>query len=201
MTRETPPHPWAETPALDEVGVHVGPDRDAIGLFDAPTTGTASGEHTAGPASGPDRVDGPRRTAILAWIAAQPPPTEPATDGAPCEPLKRLVADEPLDPLPALDGVPPRPKEPRRPADREHVRLAPEAEDTATQIEGIEIREAAHDRTAETPREPTGSSTPGGPAPGGAPAATTRAGTFGVPARVIAVVAVLAAAWLLWRAA
>jgi hypothetical protein len=122
--------------ATDEVRVPVGPDRDNLGLFDWQTSeGTVTGERTAGPPGGADAPQGDqRRTAVLAWIAAHthPEPSTPAATG-PCEPLKRLIADEPLDPLPALDGVP-RPR--ARPAPQEP--LAPEREDTATQIQGFE---------------------------------------------------------------
>ncbi len=152
---------WIESQALDEVGVAVGPDRDAIGLFDAPTTGTATGEHTEGPPSGPDRGGEQRRTAVLAWIAAQPPPdAAPAAEGVPCTALKRLIADEPLDPLPALDGVPPRGREPARRAGRDPAELAPEREDTATQIEGFEAmleRRGDPDTSEEVPRRAGGS--------------------------------------------
>lgn len=135
---------WLDTPALDEVGVPVGPDRgDALGLFDSPTT-ASTGEHTEGPnpgAEGDDReAGGQRRTAVLAWIAAQaahtPPPAE---GGVPCEPLKRLIADEPLDPLPALDGLP-KPRASALPGVAPLIGAAPRAperEDTATQIEGF----------------------------------------------------------------
>lgn len=140
----SPTDPGRPPPAEghDEIGVAVGPDRDGYGLFDAPTTGTATraAEPTEGPPRGPDHATDTRRTAVLAWIAARPPapagptPSRPGADGVPCAPLKRLIADEPLDPLPPLDGVPLRP----RPAARAAARaLAPEREDTATQIEGF----------------------------------------------------------------
>jgi hypothetical protein len=48
----------------------------------------------------------------LAGVVAQAPrKTLEKLHGAP---LKRLIADEPLDPLPALDGAPPRPRTPAR---------------------------------------------------------------------------------------
>ncbi|MDP2308131.1 MAG: hypothetical protein Q8P18_19075 [Pseudomonadota bacterium] len=133
---------WLDTPALDEVGVVVGPDRgDALGLFDSPTS-AATGEHTEGAPSGFDRAGEQRRTSVLAWIAAEeghalaPPQGDEPVQGPPCQPLKRLVADEPLDPLPALEGVP-RPR-PTALASAPRRELAPEREDTATQIEGLE---------------------------------------------------------------
>lgn len=137
---------WLETLALDEVGVAVGPDRgDGLGLFDSPITAN-TGEHTEGATAGPERVGEQRRTAVLAWIAAQAADLDvPAEPGAPCEALKRLVADEPLDPLPALDGVP-RHLDTRVPA---RAPAPPEREDTVTQIEGFEARvEGLEDREA-----------------------------------------------------
>jgi hypothetical protein len=173
VSRDAPP----EAPH-DEVGVAVGPDRDGLGLFDAPITGTATGEHTEGGPLGAEPAGGQARTAVLAWIAALAPPTTALTgDGTPCAPLKRLIADEPLDPLPALDGAPPRPRTPaRRAAPPADAVLAPEREDTATQIEGfgamLERRAARDDGTAAhgiDPGEPTDSARVSPPAPTRAP--------------------------------
>ncbi|MES2645007.1 MAG: hypothetical protein V4850_36310 [Myxococcota bacterium] len=198
---------WLDTPALDEVGVVVGPDRgDALGLFDSPTS-ASTGEHTEGAPSGPDHVGEQRRTSVLAWIAAQeahthapidayalgdphaqgePPPEGSPVQGAPCEPLKRLVADEPLDPLPALEGVP----RPRPPSTEPRRELLPEREDTATQIEGFEgmiMRRHEGDSTA--PVSPP-------PAPGTSPPATPAPRLVLLVALAVAVVAwVLQAAW------
>lgn len=151
---------WLDTPALDEVGVLVGPDRsDALGLFDSPGS-AATGEHTEGASSASDRVGEQRRTSVLAWIAAQEsqpqdPDEEAPAQRAPCEPLKRLVADEPLDPLPALEGVP-RPRAPAAGTLRRE--LAPEREDTATHIEGFEsmlVRRDEADATVEVGAAPS----------------------------------------------
>ncbi|MDP2315027.1 MAG: hypothetical protein Q8P41_19155 [Pseudomonadota bacterium] len=190
---------WLDTPltsregAHDEVGVVVGPDRgDALGLFDSPTT-ASTGEHTEGPSSGPERVGEQRRTAVLAWIAAAQEPlvAAPVEPGAPCEPLKRLVADEPLDPLPALDGVP-RAKphgEPRRALAPE---LASEREDTATQIEGFE---AMVERRGDG--EPTASDLPAPtPAPIPAPVARTPPSPRGL---LLVALVVVGLAWVLLR--
>lgn len=202
---------WLDTPALDEVGVLVGPDRgDALGLFDSPTS-ASTGEHTEGADSpGPDRVGEQRRTSVLAWIAAQEDhadepidgdtPAEGATDdagpvqGVPCERLKRLVADEPLDPLPALEGVPrPRPgtaAEPRR-------ELAPEREDTATQIAGFGEMIARHHTGEAT--SPEGAATPD--VPGAlAPATPTSPGTPAPRLFLLVALAVAVAAWVLQAA-
>lgn len=174
-----PPDDREETAAtLDEVGVAMGPDHDGLGLFDAPTTGTATGEHTAG-AHREERVqEGARRTAVLAWIAAELPPLDPVADGPPCTALKRLIADEPLDPLPALDGVPPRPRGPARVARAQPLGLGAEREDTATQIEGFE---AMLDRRGEHGANPQDPDTAETPRPAGAGDAPTQAS----PARVI----------------
>ena len=211
--------------AHDEIGIPAGPDGDARGLFDAPFTGTATGERTAGAPSEPDRPSEQRRTAVLAWIAAEGLPATPAGPGepTPCAPLKRLIADEPLDPLPALDGVPARVRAPRtRP--RDAGALASEREDTATQIEGLEARldrRAAEEAppSAGAPSgetDPTGAPPPSGPPdatagpgpdapPGGAaptadaarPAAERRRGGPSPLPRAVAIVLVLAAAALL----
>lgn len=128
-----------ESPAFDEIGVQVGPERDGGGLFDPPTTEgtdrTATRERTDVHGSAETEGGPPRRTAVLAWIAATSPPTSPVESAGPCEPLKRRIADEPLDMLPALEGLGPG----RAPA-------AQEREDTATQIEGFEV---AIERNAE----------------------------------------------------
>jgi hypothetical protein len=125
-----PAEPWPDAHALDEVELAVGPDRDALGIFDAPTTGTATGEHTHGSASEPEQGGEPRRTAVLAWIAAQDLSGAPAVGQQPCAALKRLIADEPLDVVPALDGTEHR--------DPPALPAGGEPEDTATQILGFE---------------------------------------------------------------
>jgi hypothetical protein len=160
---DAPPDPlevvWPDTPALDEVGVVVGPDRgDALGLFDSPTT-ASTGEHTEGPSPSAEDdgrlAGGQRRTAVLAWIAAQAADAPaPAEGGVPCEPLKRLIADEPLDPLPALDGLP-KPRPAALPGATPRATLAPEREDTATQIEGFEAMVDRRGRTGPDAAEPT----------------------------------------------
>lgn len=159
-------------PAHDEIGIAVGPDGDVRGLFDAPFTGTATGEHTADVAYAPERPGEQRRTAVLAWIAAETLARNAETgDGAPCEPLKRLIADEPLDPLPALDGVPLQARAAPRAA-REPRALAPEREDTATQIESFEGRVA---RRGEARGDTLGGGAAGGSGAAGAAAPDGRA--------------------------
>jgi hypothetical protein len=133
--------------AIDEVGVAVGPDEQGIGLFDVVRTESSLTGEPTGVAAAASRSE-QRRTQILAWIAAQPPPAaDPATGGEPCAALKRLVADEPLDPIPALDGGPrrpvlapaPKPPEPEatspEPTGPEVTVPRIEPEDTATAVE------------------------------------------------------------------
>lgn len=130
---EPPPTPLPpiEEPsgAVDEIGVQIGPDEGGGGLFErsaSEVTGTS--ETTAGQAV--SVPVGRRRTAILAWIAADLPepgmsesaeatrprvdvpwggaPAGPSPDegeGAPCEALRRRILEEALDPLPAIDAV------------------------------------------------------------------------------------------------
>lgn len=131
--RPTEPLPPLEEPsgAVDEIGVQIGPDEGGGGLFErsaSEVTGTS--ETTAGQA-----VSVPvarRRTAILAWIAADLPEpglsesaeaTRPRVDvpwtdtvegpapedgeGVPCEALRRRILEEALDPLPAIDAADP----------------------------------------------------------------------------------------------
>ena len=137
-----PSDPEVESPTFDEIGVHVGPDRDGAGLFDPPTTegtdNTATHEHTDVHGSSESDAGTPRRMAVLAWIAANPAPSLEPTVSEPCEPLKRRIADEPLDMVPALEGLPAHAVAPQ----------APEREDTATRIEGFE---AVIDRHVEAP--------------------------------------------------
>ena len=140
MTR---PRIEPESQSLDEVDLPVGPDRDALGLFDAPTTGTSTGEHTHGSSVEPERGGGQRRTAVLAWIAAQDLDGPAPEDPAPCAAVKRLIADEPLDVVPALDGTPERAAAP-------HSAVEGEREDTATQILGFDALVARADRDAPT---------------------------------------------------
>jgi hypothetical protein len=99
---------------------------------------------------------------VLAWIAAEGLGEERSADvtavPAPCEPLKRLIADEPLDPVPALDGGPqvlastrarlPWRAEPRRLSESEH-------EDTATQITAIPGFALTDPRAGTDPRDGT----------------------------------------------
>ena len=132
---------YVDTAVTDEVGVEVGPDRDHGGLFDVShSSGNLTGERTGHSDAAPDAHPEQRRTAVLAWIAAAPDASL-AEDGpaSPCEPLKRLIADEPLDPLPALDGGPLPPAPPASSlAPRE-----PEPEITATQIQGFDLPEVS----------------------------------------------------------
>lgn len=129
-------------PATDEIGVSVGPDADAGGLFDLPAEATATGEPT-GEATGADPTGaslGQRRTAALAWIAAPVDDGPPAPEsGPPCAAVKRAIADEPLDPLPALDGVAWRTAPDKSPAITTPapapLARRPERENTATQID------------------------------------------------------------------
>lgn len=100
---------------LDEVGITFGPDEVTGGLFDSSSPDTTTGERTAttrGPVGTP-----PRRTAVLAWIAADLPEEEAPPSPGPhdttsalpagttaLDALKRLLLEAPLDPLPALDS-------------------------------------------------------------------------------------------------
>ncbi|MFZ5481400.1 MAG: hypothetical protein ACOZNI_31860, partial [Myxococcota bacterium] len=129
----------------DAVGVAVGPaGEDGIGLFDVVHTDRSLTGEPTGVSHATPRPE-QRRTQILAWIASQPAPeVDPAAVAEPCAALKRLVADEPLDPIPALDGGPrrpaiapaPPPPKPVEPSPEETVpRLEPEREDTATAVE------------------------------------------------------------------
>lgn len=179
-----------DPPALDEVEVQMGPDRDSSGIFDPPgnTDGTVTGERTGSEGGGGGARPEQRRTAVLAWIAADADDHGAPLSGAPCEPLKRLLADEPPDPLPALDAGPapdaPAPEAPapdapapEAPAPREWT----EPEDTATQIEGV---------PAMAPSAP--------PAAPPAPAAANEIGSPH-PLLLIAVLVLAIAVWALLR--
>jgi hypothetical protein len=227
---------WLEGPGTDEVDLAVGPDRDGWGIFDPPgAEGTVTGDSTAegtaeqtGDRTGDSRSDGEpgrprgrggggeqRRTAVLAWIVANEAgagPGAPSARVVPCEPLKRLIADEPLDPLPALDGVPPPRARPPGAAGRPD--LAPEREDTATQIQGFAplAGDAPGDATDGRPRsagdtdpdadpdaDPEGTAAPPAGADRGGPSAPARGG---VTPRGLLLAALAAAiiAWLLHSA-
>jgi hypothetical protein len=101
----------AEESAADEVAFDLGPDPAEPGLLDSwhsssLSLGTETREWTMA-GEGPER-----RRALVARLVS-PPETPPDPDrfagveGIPCESIKRLVADEPLDPLPLPDGISP----------------------------------------------------------------------------------------------
>lgn len=122
-----------EEDALDEVGVRAGPDDDSAGIFDLPGRDrTGTGERT-GHHSDEAAID-QQRTAVLAWVAAALGPLPAVPDTGPCGPLKRKIADAPLDPVPALDGVGLTP--PRRIADSV-LRVELGREDTAPTAPGL----------------------------------------------------------------
>ena len=110
-----------EVASFDEVGMALGPEGEKGGLFEpSRSEDSETREKTGQSAAGAGQAQ--RRTAVLAWVAAE---TEVALADdsrafAPSVALKRLVADEPLDPLPPLSErgwtpTPPPPVEPPTP--------------------------------------------------------------------------------------
>lgn len=127
------------SPALDEVGVPVGPDRDAGGLFDVEVDRSVTGERT-GVATEEAGIE-QQRTALLTWIAASlANPPAAASHAGPCPALKSRIADEPPDGLPALAAPAASPRATARalrPAPTTPVADRAEIDDTATAIDTV----------------------------------------------------------------
>jgi len=142
--------PFRPAGAFDEVGPDLGPDRYGRGLLDRWATGNSlSGAHTGAieftrPGDEDERV--PSAAALLTRLVAPPDrPPDPhrfaAVEGTPCEEIKALVADEPIQPLPlpsstrrrSLPGLEPEdePEEPTRP-----TAIAEEVSETALRVVG-----------------------------------------------------------------
>jgi hypothetical protein len=187
---------------LDEVGITFGPDEVTGGLFDSSSPDTTTGERTAttrGPVGTP-----PRRTAVLAWIAADLP-EEDAQGAVPgsaaaLDTLKRLLLDAPLDPLPALDSPGLATPGRRDPASRPEIwddpsgtqprpftLPAPEDLDRPTEpgLEPVEPRATASRATA--PAEPGVHALAAGPMLAPAPTDPFSAGLTALTALIVAV--------------
>ncbi len=127
------------SPALDEVGVPVGPDRDVAGLFDHEVDHSVTGERT-GVATEEAGIE-QQRTALLTWLAASlTSPPQAAGDAGPCPALKARIADEPPDGLPALAAPAASPRNTARAlrhAPAAPVAERPEADDTATAVDTV----------------------------------------------------------------
>ncbi len=134
--------------SLDEVGIQVGPDRDAAGLFDVEVDRSVTGEQTG--IATEEATAEQQRTAALTWISSSiEEGTGAPESAAPCPPLKARIADEPPDALPslaapaggtagvhrALRAAPPFQAPPR-----------PESDDTATQVDAL--RNGGEERTS-----------------------------------------------------
>ncbi len=101
----------AEEQAADEVSFDLGPDPAEPGLLDSWHSSSLS--HWTETREWTMAGEGPERRRALVARLVSPPETSPDPDrfagveGIPCESIKRLVADEPLDPLPLPDGISP----------------------------------------------------------------------------------------------
>lgn len=116
---------------VDEVGVRFGPEDHGAGLFDA-REATGTGDATGAFSEEAERDQ--QRTAVLAWIAATLGPLPAWPDTTACTPLKRLIADAPLDALPALDAVGASAGQAARPIYAPVLRAR--GDDTATVVDG-----------------------------------------------------------------
>lgn len=144
--------PFRAAGAFDEVGLDVGPDRYGRGLLDRWATGNSlSGAHTGAIEWTRPKDDAdehvPSSGALLTRLVSPPEhPPDPArfdaVEGQPCEEIKALIANEPLEPLP-LPGASRRrplptpmmpsedPDEPTRP-----TAIAEEVSETALRMVG-----------------------------------------------------------------
>jgi len=97
--------------AADEVVYDLGPDPAEPGLLDSWHSSSLS--HWTETREWTMAGEGPERRRALVARLVSPPETPPDPDrfakveGMPCASIKRLVADEPLDPLPLPDGISP----------------------------------------------------------------------------------------------
>ncbi|MEE2751819.1 MAG: hypothetical protein VX519_10345, partial [Myxococcota bacterium] len=113
--------------AADEVTYDIGPDPVEPGLldqWDVHSSSHATETRECTMAGVGDRED--RNRSMVARLVSPPlPPPDPyrfdGVVGTACEPLKRLLADEPFDPLPLTDGIRPDLPPELAPEEREEV--------------------------------------------------------------------------------
>ncbi|MBM4364784.1 MAG: hypothetical protein FJ102_01105 [Deltaproteobacteria bacterium] len=137
------------SPPLDEIGVPMGPDRDAGGLFDVETDSSVTGERT-GVATEEAGIE-QQRTALLTWIASSlASPAADVGDAGPCPGLKARIADEPPDGLPALAAPATSPRSTARALRAAPAAPAgerPEVDDTATAVGAVSRASSGDDTT------------------------------------------------------
>ena len=141
---------------FDEIGLDIGTDSYGRGLLDRWATGSSlSGAHTGAiefTRPGPDADETPRASLLARLLSPPERPPDPlrfdAIEGQPCGEIKRLIADEPLDPLPLPSSTPRRnllpatpipvpedpPTEPTRP-----TAITEEISDRALVIAGVSV--------------------------------------------------------------
>jgi hypothetical protein len=109
------PLPFREDERFDEVGLGLGEDLTSRGLLDRWATGRSLSGAITGAIEwtrpqGGDSEDLPDVQLLARLMAPPDHPPDPArfsqVQGQPCQPIKALMADEPLDPLPLPSGVP-----------------------------------------------------------------------------------------------
>ncbi|MCP4808827.1 MAG: hypothetical protein GY913_01960 [Proteobacteria bacterium] len=139
-----------EREQFDEIGLDLGPDAYGRGLLDRWATGSSlSGAHTGAiefTRPGPDGDEESPRTSLLARLIS--PPTRPpdverfnSVEGEPCGEIKRLIADEPLDPLPLPSSTPRRGLLPRSPTEEAPFKEPPTEPTRPTAItEEVSVR-------------------------------------------------------------
>jgi len=114
--------------AADEVTFDIGPDPAEPGLLDqwdahSVSQATETREWTM---AGAGDLNERKRSMVARLVSPPVPLPDPdrfdAVEGSACEPIKRLLADEPFDPLPLPDGIRPElPPELATPREREEV--------------------------------------------------------------------------------
>jgi hypothetical protein len=99
--------------AADEVTFDIGPDPVEPGLLDQwdVYSGSQVTDTREWTMAGEGEMAGRRRSMVALLVSPPAPLPDPdrfdAVEGSSCEPVKRLLSDEPFDPLPMPDGIRP----------------------------------------------------------------------------------------------